>query len=235
MIRAVFFDFYNTLATFAPSREELQQQVLREFGHDAALPLLALGYPEADRTWAAEQGRRPLEQRPSEERDRVYVAYEQAVLRHTGIALTDETVLAIFRRLLQVSGHWTLYDDVVRTLEALRRRRLATGVISNVVGGLEEALIDLGLAPLLDVIVTSDQVGVTKPHPRIFEAALQRAGVAPAEALFVGDQPDSDVAGARAAGMQALLLDRDGVYGETTGVRHLRNLEELLIHLKIQP
>src|SRR3990172_8562630 len=148
MIRAVFFDFYTPLATFAPSREELQQQVLREFGLDAALPLLALGYPEADRTWAAEQGRWPLEQRPAEERERVYVAYERSVLRHTGIALTDETALAVFRRLLQVSGRWKLYDDVLPALEALRARRLTTGIISNFVGGLEEALVALGVGPL---------------------------------------------------------------------------------------
>ena len=235
MIKAVCFDFYNTLATFAPSREELQQQVLREFGLDIALPLLALGYPAADRLWAAEQGRWPLNQRAPEERERVYVAYEQQVLRAAGVNASDEIGLAIFRRLLQVSGHWKLYDDVLPALEALRARRLTTGVISNVVGGLQETLVDLGLAPLLDVIVTSDQVGVTKPHPRIFEAALQRAGVDPAEALFVGDQPDSDVAGARAAGMQALLLDRDGAYRQAADTHRMSGLEEVLAHLDMQP
>jgi FMN phosphatase YigB (HAD superfamily) len=151
MIKAVFFDFYNTLASFAPSREELQQQVLHEFDLDAPLPLLGLGYPAADQLWAAEQGHWPLNQRTEGERERVYIAYEQRVLQHVGLEITDEQALAIFHRLLEVSGRWTRYDDVVPTLEALRLRGLTTGIVSNVVGGLGQALVDLGLASLLDL------------------------------------------------------------------------------------
>lgn len=232
MIKAVFFDFYNTLATFAPSREELQQQVLQEFGLQAELPILALGYPEADRLWAAEQGGVPLDQRSEEERERVYIAYEQRVLQHTALVIPDATVLAIFRRLLEVSGAWTLYEDVVPTLEALRERGLLTGVISNVVGGLQQAMVDLGLEQHLDIIVTSDQVGVTKPDPRIFEEALRRANLAPNEALFVGDQLESDVQGAWSAGLTPLLLDRDGTYDELTDVPRVATLREVVEYIE---
>jgi putative hydrolase of the HAD superfamily len=234
MIKAVFFDFYNTLATFAPSREELQRQALQEFGMDAPLPLIRLGYPEADRLWAEEQGRWPLDQRPADERDRVFIAYEQRVLQHTGLRVPDEVALAVFRRLLEVSGQWMLFDDAIPTLESLRERGLTTGIISNVVGGLDQALADLGLDRHIGIIVTSDQVGATKPDPRIFEEALRRARVAPNEALFVGDQVESDVSGAWGAGMTPLLLDRDGVYSELTDVPLVASLLEVVEYVEAQ-
>ena len=66
-----------------------------------------------------------------------------------------------------------------------------------------------GSAALLDGVVTSAAVGARKPDPAIFAAALELAGCAPAEALHVGDTPDEDLAGARAAGIEAVLIDRD--------------------------
>ena len=68
----------------------------------------------------------------------------------------------------------------------------------------------VGLADDLDGVVTSAAVGARKPDPRMFEAALEVAGCAADEALHVGDTPTEDVAGARAAGIRALLIDRDG-------------------------
>ena len=64
----------------------------------------------------------------------------------------------------------------------------------------------------VDVAVGSRTHGRTKPHASIFEAALRRLEVAPADAAMVGDSPADDVAGARALGMRAILLDREGRY-----------------------
>ena len=96
-----------------------------------------------------------------------------------------------------------------RTHEALARLRAAglrLGVVSNSDGRVEQALDAAGLRDYFDVVVDSALVGVEKPDPAIFRAALDALGVAPEEALYVGDLYEVDVVGARAAGIEAVLL-----------------------------
>jgi putative hydrolase of the HAD superfamily len=80
------------------------------------------------------------------------------------------------------------------------------GVISNADGRVRRQLEMAGLAPFFEVIVDSAEVGVSKPDPAVFRLALQRLGVAPTDAVYVGDIRRVDVEGARAAGMRALWL-----------------------------
>lgn len=90
-------------------------------------------------------------------------------------------------------------------LERLRRR-FALGVVSNFYGNLDRILADAGLAPHLTAVLDSTVVGFSKPDPAVFALALERLGVAPAEALFVGDSLDKDIAPARRAGMRTAWL-----------------------------
>jgi HAD superfamily hydrolase (TIGR01509 family) len=84
------------------------------------------------------------------------------------------------------------------------------GVVSNSDGRVEEALRAAGLLHYFDVIVDSTLAGVEKPDPAIFRPALGALGVAPEEAVYVGDLYDVDVLGARAAGMGAILFAPSG-------------------------
>jgi FMN phosphatase YigB (HAD superfamily) len=93
-------------------------------------------------------------------------------------------------------------------LQALRGRGVRLGVLSNAPSNLPSFLEQLGVAPWLDFSVVSAVEGVKKPDRRIFEVALSRAGVAPAEALHVGDMYLEDVLGGRAAGIKTLLMER---------------------------
>jgi putative hydrolase of the HAD superfamily len=106
--------------------------------------------------------------------------------------------------------HFELYDDVTPTLDALARRGLALGVISNTHRSLEAFKAHFQLDRHLSAAVSSFEHGYMKPHPSIFERALQEAEVAPAEALMVGDSLRADVHGALAAGMHAVLIRRSG-------------------------
>jgi putative hydrolase of the HAD superfamily len=104
-----------------------------------------------------------------------------------------------------------------RTTESLARLRAAglrLGVVSNSDGRVEQALEAAGLREYFEVVVDSGLVGVEKPDPRIFQAALSKLGVTPQEALFVGDLYEVDVLGAQAAGIEAVWLGRHG--GGTT-------------------
>jgi putative hydrolase of the HAD superfamily len=99
---------------------------------------------------------------------------------------------------------WEVVDEALATLAHIRRQGLMTGVVSNFDHRLPGLLDGLGLAPLLDVVIRPADIGAAKPDARIFHAALDRLGVAPGDALYVGDDEDEDLRGAQAAGLRAL-------------------------------
>jgi len=106
------------------------------------------------------------------------------------------------------------YAEVPGVLEELGRLGVARVVVSNWDVSLRGVVEETGLAALLDGLVISAEVGAAKPDPAIFERALEAAGVGADEALHVGDTVDVDVAGALAAGLRAVHLDRSGADGE---------------------
>lgn len=100
--------------------------------------------------------------------------------------------------------HCVRPEDTVTTLEALRSAGKRLGVITNgPVDWQSRKLRTLGLTDYFDDVIISDAVGITKPDARIFALALERLGVGAAESMYVGDHPQIDIAGARAAGLRA--------------------------------
>jgi putative hydrolase of the HAD superfamily len=135
-------------------------------------------------------------------------AYLEALFSGAGVppARMDD-VAACLQRLHRENNLWCrLAAGTRESLDRLRSAGLRLGVVSNADGRVEEALVAAGLRNCFDVVLDSALVGVEKPDPAIFRAALDALGVAPAEALYVGDLYDVDVVGARAAGMEAVLL-----------------------------
>ncbi len=124
------------------------------------------------------------------------------------------------------------FPDSLPALAALRDAGMRLAVVSNWDCGLGDVLDDLGIAPLLDVVSVSAVVGAAKPDPAIFHDALRRLGVPAARALHCGDLPAADCAGAHAAGVRAVLVDRAG--GAPDGpCRRIRGLGELVEAVKI--
>ena len=118
------------------------------------------------------------------------------------------------------------YADAAPALVALRRVGVRLVAVSNWDVSLHDVLRSTGLTPLLDGVVSSAETGEDKPAAGPFVRALELAGgIAPGDAVHVGDRLDEDVAGARAAGIRPLLLVRDG---EPPGdVEHVRSLAQL--------
>ena len=142
--------------------------------------------------------------------------YVQYLLEELGI--TDAPTLAAmaeWRRAYNPPvGPWNTSDPDAETALALTRAAgLRAAVISNSNGSVQSILEELGLTRHLDFVLDSFVVGVEKPDPRIFTLALERAGLAPEEAVYVGDLYSVDVLGARAAGMDAVLLDPGACWG----------------------
>ena len=124
-------------------------------------------------------------------------------------------------------GLWTVaIEGAVATVRALKEAGHRIGVVSNAEGRVERDLDGAGYAGLFETVVDSHVVGVEKPDPEIFRIALERMGVAPESAVYLGDVPAVDVAGARAAGLTPVLLDRHDLYAAVDAPR-LRSIEEL--------
>ena len=117
------------------------------------------------------------------------------------------------------------YPDAAPALADLRARGLALVVASNWDCSLAEWLDRAGLGGLIDGAVSSASAGAAKPSPAVFLAALELAGCEPGEAVHVGDSMANDVAGARAAGIRAVLVDRGGA--APAGVESVGSLAEL--------
>jgi putative hydrolase of the HAD superfamily len=128
--------------------------------------------------------------------------------------------------------HFTLYEDVPEVVRGLHARGLTIGLISNTQRCLASFQSHFALDGLFTVAVSSAQHGYMKPHPSIFEAALERAGVVVAEAVMVGDSLNHDIAGARRLGMRAVLVARTGVPAacppDVPVIRTLRELPGML-------
>jgi putative hydrolase of the HAD superfamily len=122
------------------------------------------------------------------------------------------------------------YEDARPALIAARRVPARLLVVSNWDISLEEVLDRLGLAPLLDHVITSARVGARKPAPEIFVEALTAAGVPPQRAVHIGDSVEEDVAGAFGAGIAPVLLRRDGAPGPP-GVTTISTLAQLPFEL----
>jgi putative hydrolase of the HAD superfamily len=100
--------------------------------------------------------------------------------------------------------------------------------VSNWDVSLHDVLAELDWTARFDVVVTSAELGVAKPDPRLFLVALDALGVAPAGAVHVGDDLEADVAGARAAGVRPVLIDRERTAGTPPGVRVVASHDALL-------
>ena len=102
---------------------------------------------------------------------------------------------------------WCCFADVVPTLARLSP--IPLGVITNGNNQQQRRKLErTGLAPLFTTVVTSDELGIAKPDPRIFAEACRRAGVEPRNAVFIGDNWNADVEGSLAAGLRPIWLRR---------------------------
>ena len=210
-----------------PSRYEIQSQACADFGIQLTRNGILRGYASADRYMSEQNALLPLRARNPVERDKALGEYERRVLEGSGVNVSSGLALEIFHRLRDISYRLVLFEDVLLSLEALRSRGIILGLISNMDRDSNELLEGLGLSQHLDFAIISSEVGVDKPDPRIFQAALIRAGVRQEEAMHVGDQPISDVQGAIAAGISPVLLDRDSVHNEIDVCPRIESLLEL--------
>lgn len=130
------------------------------------------------------------------------------VLGRFGVAVPVEDFSRRFLESFWTEGNWRIFPEVLDVIGEMRERGLRVGVLSNAPTNLPAFLEQLEILPRLDFVVVSASEGFRKPDRRIFEVALERAGVAPREAIHVGDMYLEDIVGGTTAGMATLLMER---------------------------
>ncbi|HEU5069135.1 MAG TPA: HAD-IA family hydrolase [Verrucomicrobiae bacterium] len=188
-IRAITFDVGGTLIEPWPSVGHVYAEVAERFGVNGVAPdRLTENFIRA---WKARSG--------FDYSRESWFALVRETFAEQAARLPAAFFPAVFDRFADADT-WRLYDDVLPALEALARRGVKLGVISNWDDRLRPLLAALDLTRFFTSIVVSCELGSTKPDARLFRRAAAELGVAPGELLHVGDSAIMDVAGAQSAG-----------------------------------
>jgi putative hydrolase of the HAD superfamily len=228
-LRAVFLDIGDTVMRPNPSWEHVYAIAFEEYGVQVEVEALhaALRRAYHHGGYGFEAGFEPTEETSFARTMQI----DGAALADLGLEPMPESFFRRLSELFMLTANWHVFPDVAPALAALRERGLVVGAVSNWVWQLPELLHALDLVSQFDFIAASSRVGFEKPHPEIFHWALEQAKVKPAEAIHVGDHLDADVAGARAVGIQAVLIDRRDRFQPADvpeGVPLIRTLTELI-------
>ena len=226
MITAIFFDFYNTLVRFWPPLPQIQHAACQNLGIRVPPERLARGYAIADLYFNEENHRQPLGERAPADRDAFFARYEQIILEEAGVAVSLPLAKEIWDMAISVPKEFVEFEETRPVLAELRRRGYRLAVLTNLRRDMDELTRRLGISQYLEFCITGREVG-EKPATAIFEAGLRRMSVPPQQAIHVGDQPRSDVAGARDAGLHPVLIDRGGFHPEVADCDHIDHLAGL--------
>jgi HAD superfamily hydrolase (TIGR01662 family) len=220
MLRAVLFDVDFTLAKPGP---ELGPEGYRRAGERLGLVLDPSRYDEA-RLAAVDS----LQAHPEfAHDDEIWIAFTARIVEGMGGSGAAVRRLAEeITRGWEVHGNFELYEDVHPVLAELRRHGLRIGLVSNTARDLTAFVAHHALD--VDAAISSGSHGRVKPHRSIFEAVLARLEVEPEAAAMVGDSPADDIDGARALGMRAFLVDREGRFRDGDAIPDLLALPAAL-------
>lgn len=213
-VRAVFFDAGNTLV-FADRTKTLAPLAAR------GISVTEVQIHSAERT-----ARRHRDAAVMAHREDPDVQYWQVYYRELLGTPADDVLLSELVTAARTSGNWTVTPANARAILTSLRRRYRLAVISNSDGNIAKLFVHLGLGDLFESITDSGVVGVQKPHPEIFRAALRSVCVPAEESVYVGDVYSIDYLGAQSVGMKAVLFDPYGTYA-SNGIPRVTRLEDL--------
>ena len=214
--KAVFFDLGGTLLVMR--RDRIVSIILNGSGYPASPEEVRAAYFRVEPKWLLAYGEGSSTPTEAEESYRVLDSMVFDRLFPGRPSEESDRVSRLMRSRwpdVQKSIPLELYPDAEPTLRRLKHEGYKMALVSNAPPDTSKTIESLGLPRYLPVRVVSGEVGVSKPNPEIFRIALRATGVEPSEALHVGDLYDADVVGARNAGIDGVLVDRDGRYGAT--------------------
>jgi len=219
-VKVVLFDLGGTLVNIDNSKDpHVMKRMLEDCGVNRSLE-------DVSREWVKSWERLNFREM-TRLLDEFWVQYNLTVLRNLRVELNAEK-LARF-----IASHWweyakvSLYPDAQEMLPRLKEKGLKTGLVTN---GLQsdtnQILPKVGLQGFFDVIVAADTLRKMKPDAEVFRYALEKMKATPSEAIFVGDEMETDYKGAQTLGLSVFLIDRDGKFQDKS-VNRISSLKDL--------
>lgn len=205
-LKAVFFDAGNTLFRPYPSVGHVYARLARRHGVRVAPVWVQKRFGEE---WKKRNGLAQLKDEKHEKiwwRNLVRTVFDGAFPSEKKFHAYYEELYHAFA----MPATWRLYPETISVLKALQKKGVRMGIVSNWDSRLFALCDGLGVTPFMEFILASAVEGTVKPEKRIFHRGLKKMGLKPSEALHIGDSFREDHWGARRAGLQALLITRDG-------------------------
>ena len=233
MIKAVFFDFYNTLGVWGRSLKPRVQEITARYGIEIDLERYATA---RENLYSDASGSDPTIHDLLENMQQIVNSYRD-FLRELGVQdYLDQMTWELLQseHSLFAATNAILYEDTIPTLEHLRGEGFKLAIVSNWDTPLDPLTERLGIAHYFDIIVASHDTRVrsAKPDSHIFNYTLAAVGVSAAETVHVGDTYEADVIGARRAGIHPIFIDRDSSQvGRWNRVVTIQSLSELPVLL----
>lgn len=216
-LEAVFFDLDGTLRVNDPPALDTFYSIASELGFETDVELRRTGERWVNEYWADSDLLKEDIARFGDYRDNS-AFWENHAWRHLRKIGAQEHLArgiagVLTRRMREEYQPRDLVPDTVfPTLQTIRDAGLRLGLVSNRSNPMNELVDELGLSPYFDIVLAAGEVGWYKPDPRLLQFAASQVEANPATSIYVGDNYHADVLGARAAGMQPVLIDPRGIY-----------------------
>jgi putative hydrolase of the HAD superfamily len=229
--KAVFFDVGETLVHPVPSFHELFSSVVTREGHPRDPDDVVVASRVVTQRFSDAARANALWTTSPERSQAFWLDVYERMLGALDLPNGDGLRDVLYGEFTD-PANYGLFDDVRDALMAVSASGATLGIVSNFEAWLEDLLVRLDVRDAFGVRVISGYEGIEKPDPRIYRLALDRAGVAPRDAAFVGDNPEFDVDPPAALGMFPVLIDRRGRHEDFGGpgvrITHLADLLPVL-------
>tara|TARA_B100001121_G_C18527259_1_gene544209 strand:- start:125 stop:844 length:720 start_codon:yes stop_codon:yes gene_type:complete len=233
-IKAVFFDIYGTIADFFPPKEEIQINVAEKFNITLDKDKILDAYKLANNFLVKQNSIFPIRKMNDEQKLNFFSEYEKIIIDNSGSNVDVGVAKNIWVEITKQKYDLKIFPDLIQCINDLRDMGLILGLISNINMSGKKIAEKLGVSSYFNYVFTSEDLGYEKPNKMIFEKSLDIAKLTSSEVVFVGDQVESDILGAKNANILPILLDRYNNYenySEVIKISDLFQLQEIIKNL----
>ncbi len=233
-IKAVFFDIYGTIADFFPPKEEIQINAAEKFNITLDKDKIVDAYKLANNFLVKQNSIFPIRKMNDEEKLNFFSEYEKIIIDNSGSNVDVGVAKNIWVEITKQKYDLKIFPDLIQCINDLRDMGLILGLISNINMSGKKIAEKLGVSSYFNYVFTSEDLGYEKPNKMIFEKSLDIAKLTPSEVVFIGDQVESDILGAKNANILPILLDRYNNYenySEVIKINDLFQLQEIIKNL----
>jgi putative hydrolase of the HAD superfamily len=202
--KTILFDCGDTLIHLNPSKEEVVSRFLRGEGISVSTDAIIKAYRIIDFCFKQSS----IKLANPKDKKTFLLGYNLQLLKALGLSLHAEDRAEKLYMKFAESRHWELFSDTEPVLASLTEHGFKCGIVANWDNGLPAILKRLSIARFFYVIISSSESQVEKPAPDIFNLALEKLGIKASEAIYIGNEYEVDVTGARSAGIEPILIDR---------------------------